>query len=397
MKNFASRSNIADSATLKINAMVNELKNQGKEVIPFVAGEPDFNTPDEIKNEAINAIHNNYTHYTNSAGIPELRKAIVNKLKNDNNLKYDINQIVVSCGGKQALANTLLALVEKGDEVIIPAPYWVSYLMLVQLTEATPIIIETTLKNNYRLTIKQLKENINSKTKLLILNSPSNPTGSVYSKKELDDIAQICIDNDLFVISDEIYEKLIYDGNKHYSIAQHSEEMKKRTIIINGFSKSHAMTGWRVGYSACSPDISKSIKKIQANMSSHTSSISQYASLGAFKVDESYETMLKDVFSERRDIIINKLSNLNYLKPYRPEGAFYVFIDVSELFNKYHKDLKIINDEDVFQILLEEYGVALVPGNAFGNNKCLRMSYSYSTEAINKGLSQIEKFINNIK
>ncbi|MCX8058786.1 MAG: pyridoxal phosphate-dependent aminotransferase [Spirochaetes bacterium] len=393
MNEFAQRAEIADSETLKINNDVMQLRRKGIDVIPFVAGEPDFDTPEPINQAAIEAIYNNYTHYTNVAGISELREKIVEKLKLDNNLTYNPDEIIVGCGAKQNIANALLALIDNKAEVMIPSPYWVSYIAMVEICGGKPNIIKTTKETNYKINYEILKKSYNKNCKVLILNSPSNPTGAVYNLDELKEIAKFCLENNIYIISDEIYEKLIYDNMKHISIASLSKEIWEKTIVINGFSKSFAMTGWRVGYSAAPKKISDIMKKIQANMTSHTSSISQYAALKAFSLGSSFYETLRTTFEKRRDYILNELKDNKYIEIVKPNGAFYIFMNISKTFGKSYKDQQIKNDNDFYNILLNEFKVALVPGSAFGDSECMRLSYSYKLETITEGIKRIKDFL----
>lgn len=397
MKHFAQRSEISDSATLKINNDVINLIKKGVNVIPFVAGEPDFSTPEIIKKGGIEAIQNNCTHYTASSGIVELRKAIADKLYKENGLSYDIDEIIVSNGAKQAIANALLAIIDGNAEVLIPSPYWVSYKAMVDICGGKANIVETKKENKFKVTVEDLKERYNEKCKVLILNSPTNPTGAVYSKNELLEIGKFCVENDIFIISDEIYEKLVYDGLEHISIASLGSDIFEKTITINGFSKSYAMTGWRIGYSAAPNTITSIMKKFQSNTTSNASSISQYAALNAFKIDEFYFKNLIDTFTKRRDFIYEKLKDNPFLDVISPHGAFYFFIDISKLFGHSYKGKKINSDIDFYSILLNDAGVAVVPGSAFGNKNCFRLSYSYSLSTIKEGIDRLLKVLSSIE
>ncbi|MFN3412087.1 MAG: pyridoxal phosphate-dependent aminotransferase [Exilispira sp.] len=397
MFDFPKRAEIADSETLKINSDVIELRKQGKDVIPLVAGEPDFETPELIKDKAREALNKDITRYTPTSGMLELREKIVEKLKKENNIIYEPSEIVVGCGAKQNIATALMALTDNGDEVIIPSPYWVSYKAMAEIAGSKPVIAETDEKNNFKLTVDDLKKVLTRKSKILILNSPSNPTGIVYSEEELKQIAEFVVKNNLIVISDEIYEKLIYDGKKHISIASLGKDIFERTIVINGFSKSCAMTGWRVGYSAAPKKFTDVFKKIQANTTTHTSSISQYAALAAFDLPENYYSKNAKTFEERRNFIANWLDNRNELSYIKPEGAFYFFINISKIFGKKIKDTIIFNDNIFYSKLLENNLVAVVPGSAFGNKNYIRISYSYSLDSIEKALNRIGDFLNACK
>lgn len=397
MFNFPKRAEIADSETLKINSDVIELRKKGKDVIPLVAGEPDFETPEIIKEKAIEALKNNFTRYTPTSGMLELREKICEKLKKENNLIYDPSEILVGCGAKQSISTALMALTDNEDEVIIPSPYWVSYKAMAEIAGAKPVVAETDEKNSFKLTVEDLKKVLTKKSKILILNSPSNPTGVVYSEQELKKIAEFVVENKLTVISDEIYEKLIYDGKKHISIASLGKEIFDRTIVINGFSKSCAMTGWRVGYSAAPKKFTDIFKKIQANTTTHTSSISQYAALAAFNLPDDYFLQNTKTFEQRRNFIIKWLDGRKELSYIKPEGAFYFFINVSKVFGKKIKDTIISNDAVFYSRLLENNLVAVVPGSAFGNSNYIRISYSYSLESIEKALKRIGEFLDACK
>ena len=397
MFNFPKRAEIADSETLKINSDVIELRKQGKDVIPLVAGEPDFETPDIIKKKAIEALENNFTRYTPTSGMLELREKIVQKLKNENNISYDPSEILVGCGAKQSISTALMALTDNGDEVIIPSPYWVSYKAMAEIAGSKPVIVETDEKNNFKLTVDDLKKVVTAKSKILILNSPSNPTGIVYSEDELKKLAEFIVNNKLIVISDEIYEKLIYDGKKHVSIASLGKEIFDRTIVINGFSKSCAMTGWRVGYSAAPKKFTDIFKKIQANTTTHTSSISQYAALAAFELKEEYYKKNAELFQQRRDFIADWLDRKGELSYIKPEGAFYFFINISKVFGKKIDGIEISSDNLFYAKLLEKNLVAVVPGSAFGNSNYIRISYSYSLKSLEKALNRLGQFLDACK
>ncbi|MFV0503024.1 MAG: pyridoxal phosphate-dependent aminotransferase [Lachnospirales bacterium] len=388
--------NVKPSTTLAITARAKELKSKGIDVVAFTAGEPDFNTPDKIKESAINAIHSNFTKYTKSSGIDELKQEIANKLKKDNSLSYTKDEIVVSNGGKHALINALAVLINAGDEVLIVAPYWLSYVEMVKLNDGIPIIIETDKKNQYKVNKELLNKYYSPKCKVLILNSPSNPTGIVYAKQELEEIANFAKEKNIFIISDEIYEYLIYDNEKHISIAQ-LEDMYQRTIIVNGFSKAYAMTGWRLGYTAAPLEISKAISAIQSHMSSNPSSISQYAALGGL-TNELIEIkdMVKE-FDRRRKYLFKEIKKLPFLDCNEPKGAFYLLIDTKELNNKTHKNNKITDAATVADILLNEYNVAVIPCKDFGAPNAIRLSYAISMEDIKAGVTRINEFIQNCK
>lgn len=384
---------IESSPTLKLIAVARNLKAQGHDVIEFGAGEPDFNTPDNIKNEGINAIKNNFTAYTPNQGIMELRNGICEKLKNDNGLIYEPEQIIVSSGAKQSLFNAMMALCESGDEVIIPAPYWVTYTEVVKMADGIPVIVPTTYEAGYKMTASQLKGAITSKTKILMINSPNNPTGTVYTKEELAEIARICIDNNIYVISDEIYEKLIYDGEKHVSIASLNDDIKKLTVTVNGVSKAYAMTGWRIGYAAADKQIIEAMDAFQSHASSAPSSISQKASYEAMTGSQDDVEKMRLEFDKRRKYMVETLNEIPGISCQMPKGAFYAFPDVSGLFGKTIAGVKIENDDDLAKLLLEKIYVAAVPGSSFGSSDNIRFSYATSLENIKKGLARVKELI----
>lgn len=384
---------INPSITLEITAKAKELKELGVDVVSFGAGEPDFNTPENIIEAAIKAMKDGKTKYTPTSGILELRKAICNKLKKDNKLNYDIDQIVVSTGAKQSLANTFLAILNEGDEVIIPTPYWVSYPELVKLSGGIPVFISNKKENDYKYSLKELREAITGKTKAILVNSPNNPTGSIYTKEELTQIAELAKEYNLIIISDEIYEKLIYDNEKHISIASISEDAYKRTIVINGLSKAYAMTGWRIGYSASSKEIAKLINSIQSHVTSNINSISQYAAIEALSgPQDSIKVMIKE-FEKRRNYMIDRIGKIDGLSIIRPKGAFYIMVCIE---NYYGKEIngKVINSSlDFSKSLLDEEKVAVIPGIAFGLDNYIRLSYATSMEIIEEGLNRLEKYL----
>ncbi|MGL5380874.1 pyridoxal phosphate-dependent aminotransferase [Clostridium sp.] len=388
---------INPSITLGITAKAKELKEQGVDIVSFGAGEPDFNTPKNIISAAVKAMEEGKTKYTATSGIIELRKAICEKFSKDNKLSYNPSQIVVSTGAKQSLANSFMAILNPGDEVIIPTPYWVSYPELVQLADGKPVIIETKEENNYKYALEELEEAVTDKTKAILINSPNNPTGTIYSKEELIKLAEFAKKHDLIIISDEIYEKLVYDDEKHVSIASLSEDAYNRTIVINGFSKSYAMTGWRIGYSASSEEIAKLIVSIQSHMTSNVNSITQYAAIEALNgSQDDIEKMIVE-FEKRKNFMVKKLSIIDNLSIIEPKGAFYVMIDVSRYYGKTINEKKISNSLEFAAELLEEENVAVIPGIAFGVDNYIRLSYATSMELIEKGLDRIETFLGKLK
>ena len=390
--------NLSESATLAMSRLSRELKQQGKDVISLSLGEPDFNTPDFIKNSAVQAINDNFSHYTPVPGILELRKSICKKFYRDNNLEFNENQIVVSTGAKQSIANVCLSLLDKGDEVILLAPYWVSYFEIVKLCGAKPIVVESKIENNFKSSVEEIEKKISNKTKLLIFSSPCNPSGSVYSKKELVLMADMLKKYDnLFVISDEIYEHINFT-NEHYSFGL-IDSMKDRTITVNGVSKGFAMTGWRVGYIGAPEFIASACNKIQGQITSATCSIAQKATQAAVlsKPEESTNYM-KIEFKKRRDLIVNQLSQIEGIKCNVPDGAFYVFPDISYFFDKKDENNSVIkNSNDLSMYLLNDAHVATVAGAAFGTNECIRISYATSTKNIIEATQRIKKSLEKLR
>ena len=387
---------INPSITLEITAKSKELKESGIDVVSFGVGEPDFNTPDNIIKAAIRAMEEGNTKYTVTSGILDLRNAICKKLKSDNELEYRANQIVVSTGAKQSLANTFLAILNKGDEVIIPVPYWVSYPELVKLADGVPVFVNTSKEKDYKYTINDLEKVVTNKTKVILLNSPNNPTGSIYTREELIEIAEFAKKYDLIIVSDEIYEKLIYDNGEHISIASISEDAYKRTVVINGLSKSYAMTGWRIGYSASSEEIAKLISSIQSHVTSNINSISQYAALEALTGNQDSIKIMIQEFEKRRNYMINRLNNIDGISYIRPSGAFYIMVCLDKYYNKSINGKTIKSSLDFSKSLLEEEMVAVIPGLAFGLDKYIRLSYATSMDVIEEGLNRIEKFLSKL-
>ncbi len=387
---------ISVSQTLAMAQRSKELREKGVDIIDMSVGQPDFPTPPHIKQAAKDAIDKNFTFYTHVAGYSDLRDAIVNKLKRDNNLTYERENIVVSNGAKQALANTILTLISAGDEILVPSPYWVSYKELINLAEGTIKKIETDLSTNYKVTAKQIEDAITPKSRILIYSSPSNPTGSVYSKKELQAIGNVIKKHEnLFIISDEIYEHINYVG-KHESIAQF-DEIKDRVILINGMSKGYAMTGWRIGYMAAPKWIADSCIKLQGQYTSGASSISQMAAIAALKGDNIYTLGMNQAFRERRDLIVELLQEIPGFKIYKPEGAFYIFPDIQNYFGKVNNYINIKNASDLSMFLLNEAHVATVPGTAFGNPNCIRFSFALSKEKITTAIQRIKDALKSLE
>ncbi|MDZ7671670.1 MAG: pyridoxal phosphate-dependent aminotransferase [Halanaerobiales bacterium] len=388
---------ISASLTLAISAKANKLKADGEDVVSFGAGEPDFDTPEFICDAAREALEIGFTRYTAASGYDDLKEAVVDKLKRDNNLDYNKDQVIVSNGAKHSLFNTFQAILNPGDEVIIPVPYWLTYPETVKMGGGTPVFLETEEKEDFKINIDKLKDLINENTKALILNSPSNPTGSIYTKEELEEIAKVAVDNEIIVVSDEIYEKIVYDGNEHISIASLNKDIKKLTIVINGVSKAYAMTGWRIGYAAGPKEIIKVMSNIQSHATSNPNSIAQYASNQALRGDHSFMKVRKDKFAERRDYMYEKINSIDGLSCLKPGGAFYIMMNISEILNK---SIDGNNVEDSFSFadnLLEYKKVAVIPGVAFGADDYIRLSYANSLENIKKGLKRIEEFINELE
>lgn len=384
---------VKPSATLAITAKAKELKAKGVNVISFAAGEPDFDTPANIKNAAISAIQSGFTKYTASSGIPELKEAICRKLAQDNGLTYAPKEIIVSCGAKHSLYNIFAAIINEGNEVIIPSPYWLSYPEQVKLNDGAPVIVETSLENNYKITPQQLEAAISSSTKALVLNSPSNPTGTVYSQAELAEIARICVANQIYVVSDEIYEKLIYDGLTHISIAALGDDIKKNTLVVNGVSKSHSMTGWRIGYAAGPAEIIKAMDAIQGQVTSNPTSIAQKAALEALTGPQQSVKDMAAEFAARRDLFVGLLSQIPHLKIFYPSGAFYLFVDVSGLFGKYYQDRLIETVEDLADILINNFALAVIPTTDFGAPQAIRLSFCTSRQNIEAGANRLAQAI----
>lgn len=387
---------IQPSITLAITAKANEMKNNGIDVIGFGAGEPDFNTPENIQIAAIEAMKKGLTKYTPASGIKELKDAIVEKFKRENNLSYRSSQIIISTGAKQCLANAFSAILNPGDEVIIPTPYWVSYPELVKLADGVPVFVKTDENNSYKYDINELEKTISSKTKAIIINSPNNPTGSVCTEEELIRLADFAKEHNLIIISDEIYEKLIYGKEEHISIASLNEDTYKRTIVINGVSKTYAMTGWRVGYAAADEKIVKLMSNIQSHTTSNPNSIAQYASLEALVGDQSSIHVMIEEFKRRRDYAVERINQINSISCIEPKGAFYVFINISNIIGKTIDGEKINGSLDFCDKLLEKERVAVVPGAGFGMDNFIRISYATSMDNIKNGLNRMEEFINKL-
>ena len=382
---------IEPSMTLAVDAKAKELRANGVDIIGFGAGEPDFDTPDKIKKAGIAAIETNMTHYTPVGGIDALKQAIVNKFERDNNLFYEKSQILVSCGAKHSLFNIAQVLWEEGDEIIVPAPYWVSYPDIIRYAGAKPVIINTLSANEFKITPDQISSAVTANTRAIIINSPSNPTGSAYSKKELEGIAECALSNKLLIVSDEIYEKVVFDGFEQHSICSIGKEVQNNSILINGVSKSYAMTGWRIGYLAANEEIVKQAGKLQGQSTSNPTSISQMASITALNDTDSDVRQMIEEFQKRRDTILNCLLKIPFVECYKPVGSFYTFPDFSAFYGKSFKGEKIEGSMQLANFLLEEGKVALVPGIAFGAEKNLRLSFAASMDTIKQGVDRITK------
>ena len=383
---------LTPSTTLAITAKAKELKQQGIDVISFGAGEPDYNTPQHIIDAANKAMTSGHTKYTPAAGLPELRKAICEKFKQDNQLHYEPANICVCNGGKHALYNIFQVLIDPGDEVIIPIPYWVSYPEQVKLASGVPVFVEGKEANQFKITAAELEAAISDSTKVFVLNSPSNPSGTVYSKEELEALAEVCVRKNIFVISDEIYEKLIYDDVQHISIASLNEDIFKRTFVVNGVSKPYSMTGWRIGYVAGDKEIMKAIIDLSSHSTSNPTTMSQWGALEAISGDQTpLEEMVKE-FDKRRQVMVHLLNEIPGITCELPKGAFYAYFNVESLFND-----AIQNADQLATVLLEQAKVAVIPGSAFGSDKHIRLSYATSMENIEQGIERIKNYVESAK
>ncbi|WP_050027860.1 pyridoxal phosphate-dependent aminotransferase [Verrucomicrobium sp. BvORR034] len=378
-------SELAPSLTLSITSQAKALKKQGVDVLSFGAGEPDFNTPAHITEAAIKALQDGQTRYTESSGLIELREAISAKFEMDNGLKYSPSQISVNCGAKHSCYNAILAVCNPGDEVIIPAPYWTSYPEMVRLVGAVPVIVETKAEDGWKITPEQFEEAMSPLTKMIILNSPGNPTGSVYSKDELEKIAEIAVGEDIVILSDEIYEKLVYGDNKHISIASLGKEVSDLTITINGFSKAYAMTGWRLGYTAAPKAIADAIDTIQSHTTSNPTTFAQYGAIAALNGDQQIVADMREEFNVRREFMLARLQNIKNIRVVEPWGAFYFLVNIEPI------GIKSVNFAEK---LLSKQKVAAVPGIAFGEDYTIRFSYATSLDVINAGMDRFEEFCN---
>ncbi|GBF79969.1 pyridoxal phosphate-dependent aminotransferase [Aphanothece sacrum] len=378
---------VPPSITLDIAAKAKAMKVQGIDICSLSAGEPDFDTPQHIKEAAKMALDRGKTKYGPASGEPKLRAAIAKKLQNDNKLDYAPENVIVTNGGKHSLFNLMLALIEAGDEVIIPAPYWLSYPEMVKLAEGTPVIVNTTEANDYKITPEQLRQAITTKTKLFVLNSPSNPTGMVYTTSEIKALAEIIIEHDLWVVSDEIYEKILYDGTEQISIGSLGSEIFKRTIISNGFAKSYSMTGWRIGYLAGPKELIKATSIIQSHSTSNVCTFAQYGAISALEESQDCVQEMLQAFTQRRTVILDKIRAIPHLSCPTPMGAFYVFVDISQTG---------MNSLEFSDKLLESQQVAVIPGIAFGADNCIRLSYATDLTTIEKGIDRLSQFVNSL-
>jgi aspartate aminotransferase len=376
-------SSLTPSLTLSIDSKAKAMKSEGIDVCGFGAGEPDFDTPEHIKAAAIAALEAGFTKYTPSSGIPELRQAIADKFLLDNGIDYKPSQIVVSDGAKHSCYNAVLATCQPGDEVIIPAPYWLSYPEMVRLAGADPVFVHTKEENGWKLTAEEFENAMTPRTKMIILNSPGNPTGAVYTKEELDSLGKVAAEEEILILSDEIYEKLVYDDTRHYSIAGLAQEYYDLTITVNGFSKSYAMTGWRLGYLGAPEPIAKAIDSIQSHSTSNACSFAQKGALAALKGDQQPVADMRDEFNLRREYMLDRLSKMPHVSVVRPNGAFYVLVNVSKLG---------LTSQNFADRLLSKANVAVVPGIAFGDDRTIRLSYATSLDVIKKGMDRFEEF-----
>lgn len=393
MKKFSEKASaIVPSATLSISAKAGELKREGKSVISFSVGEPDFKTPVFITDACKEALDRGYTKYTPVGGLPELKQAVCHKFKRDNFLDYNPENIVVSTGAKSSIFHALFSILDAGDEVIIPKPYWITYPEIVGICGGVCVFADTNPENGYKITAEQLDDLITPKTKCLILNTPNNPSGSVYSEDELRKIAEVLVSHDVFVLSDEVYERLVFDGKKHVSIASLGENIKKLTIVVNAVSKTYAMTGWRIGYLACDAALAKIITGLQSHTTSNATSFSQYGAIAALEHSEEAVEEMVTAFSKRHKLLLALLDGIDGVKYSVPDGAFYVFLDVSSYYGKKFKGKIVSNSVEFCTSLLDE-GVAAVPGAPFGNDACIRLSYATSEENLYEGVARIKKYL----
>ena len=388
---------INPSPTMAIDSKAKEMKSQGLDVIGFGAGEPDFDTPEHIREAAFKAINEGHTRYTPAAGTLELKEAVAAKLKRENGLSYEPNQIVISNGAKHSLSNIFTALLNPGDEVMIPVPYWVTYPELVSLNDGVPVVLETSEDNNFKVTIEDLEKNTSNKAKALVLNSPCNPTGQIYSEEELHRIANFCSEHNIYIISDEIYEHLIYGNHRQTSTASFSEKAKEITIIVNGVSKSYAMTGWRIGYTASAPNIAKVMSSIQSHTASNPNAVAQKAALAALNGPQECVEEMRVSFDKRRKYMYEQVIAIPHLHALEPQGTFYMFVSIKETIGKTFNGTSISSSDDFSSLLLENQKVAVVPGTGFGAPNYIRLSFATSMDNIVEGLRRIGSFVDDLK
>ena len=388
---------VKPSSTLAITAKANEMKSNGIDVVGFGAGEPDFNTPDNICRAAIKALNDGFTKYTPVSGTLELRKAICEKFKQFNKLNYEPDQIVVSNGGKHSLTNIFEAILNPGDEVIIPSPYWLSYPEIVRLADGIPVHVRADKSQNYKITAEQVAKSCTDKTKALIINTPNNPTGMIYTKEELEAIAKVAVEKDIYVVADEMYEHLIYGGETHISIASLNDEIYKRTITCSGVSKSYSMTGWRIGYTGATKEITKLMGSVQSHQTSNPNSIAQKGAYEALVGSQKFVYAMRDEFETRLNYMVKRVEDMEYISVVKPQGAFYLFVDISKTLDKTYKGQKIENVDNLAKILIENYQVAVISCDDFGFNDHIRLSYAISLEEIKKGLDRIEAFLKDLQ
>ncbi len=390
-------SKIQESMTLALSAKAKKMKREGIDVVSLSAGEPDFATPENIRTKAVEALDKGFTHYTTVSGIPELKEAIIEKFKKESNIEYLPDEVIVSTGAKQSLYNAIFALIGPEDEVLIPTPYWVSYRDQVIMAEGLPVFIETEEANGFQFNIEDVKNKITSKTKLILLNSPNNPTGVIYKERVLKELADLVLEKNLYIISDEIYEKITYDNVKVKSIVSIEPRLKDRAIIINGFSKAYAMTGWRLGYALGPKEVIKAMNKIQGQVTSCPNSITQWAGVEALKGPQDSVEFMREKFEERRNFVIERLSKIPNISFVKPEGAFYIFVNISSYFGKTYENYSINDSLSMSEYLLNKGKIALVPGSAFGKDGYLRLSYATSKENLKKALDRLEESLIKLK
>jgi aspartate aminotransferase len=397
VQKIANRAQLAESVTLAIDAKAKQMISNGIDVVNFVAGEPDFDTPEHIKKAAADALAAGKTKYTAAGGMPELKKAICEKLEKENGLTYKPGEVLVSIGAKHSLFNAILTIVERGDQVIVPAPYWVSYYEMVRAAEGVPVVLPSSAQTDFKVTPDEIRKACTPKTVAVIINSPSNPTGSVYTEEELRAIAEVVVEKDIICISDEIYEKLLYDGMKHFSIAATSQELKDRTLVVNGFSKAFSMTGWRLGYCAGPAPILGAMTCLQSHSTSNPVTFAQFGAVAALTSPQDKVEEMRQAFDERRKFIIPRLNNIEGVTCTNPKGAFYAFPDLSSYYGRSANGKKVTNSLEMGEYLLEEAKCAVTPGAAFGADEFQRLSYANSLKNLEKGMDRIEEALKKLK